>query len=58
VVVGAYGFVFGKYDGGQTWASWMERELNNHLGCTYTGIRKQGERILVCRRQGFFVALS
>lgn len=56
VVVGAYGFVFESIDGGQTWASWMDR-IDNPFGLHLYSIRKQGERILVAGEQGF-VALS
>ena len=56
VVVGAYGFAFESNDGGQTWASWMER-IDNPFSLHLYSIRKQGERILVAGEQGF-VALS
>lgn len=56
VVVGAYGFAFESIDGGQTWASWMDR-IDNPFGLHLYSIRKQGERILVAGEQGFF-ALS
>lgn len=51
LVVGAYGLAFYSDDGGETWASWMNK-LPNPGGFHWYVARRQGEAVVLAGEQG------
>lgn len=54
LAVGAFGLAFATEDGGQTWASWMER-LPNPKGMHIYVARRAGDSVLLAGEQGLLL---
>jgi photosystem II stability/assembly factor-like uncharacterized protein len=50
-VIGAYGLALSTADGGKTWTSWLDREVNPG-GLHLNAIRSNGERVAIAGEQG------
>ena len=57
LVVGAYGLAFATEDGGQSWASWMER-LDNPKGLHLYAARRHADTFLLAGEQGLVLLSS